>query len=106
MKEIKAFEATDGEKFFTEAECLTHEATSKYTKYKDWYSVHTEFDCTAGFMLRWLTDNAEDIRGFLPPVVAATELDIEVLRKQSFDTEYGFIVSLINVRKWLAGELK
>jgi hypothetical protein len=104
MKEIKAFEATDGEKFFTEAECLVHE---KLQEFEAWYSENTTNFLTMAEVLHWLAVNAEDIRGFLPPVETKPELDIEVLRDRSYFPHNGKeVVTFVDLEKWLAGDLK
>jgi hypothetical protein len=107
MKEIKAFEAGDGTHFFTEAECLVHENKSEFFK---WYCKHQLInDENTVDLLNWLINNAEDIRGFLPPVEAKPELDIEVLRTHMEPIRMGgfsVYVHIQDVKKWLAGELK
>jgi hypothetical protein len=107
MKEIKAFEATDGTTFFNEDECREYE---RDTTFRDWYKRNT-FSGTSQpswvDVLAWLKNNAEDIRGFLPPVEEKPELAIEVLMQYERVDSDGYVgVSVRNVNRWLAGELK
>ena len=114
MKKIAAFEATDGTKFFTEHECLNHE---KLREFENWHTEHRirshgRDEPQTQHLHNWILKNAEDIRGFLPPVVQPAvppELDIEVLRGYTVALHYGCdpsVVHICDVQKWLAGELK
>lgn len=106
MKLITAFEAEDGMQFSTEDECVKHETKDKFGY---WYAGHargTRFSDTTE-IYRWLQNNAEAIRGFLPPVSAKHELDISVLREYASIDDWGAsTVPMEYVKKWLAGELK
>jgi hypothetical protein len=108
MKEIKAFEATDGTPFFTEHECVKHE---KLRAFQNWHAAHqirshSKAEPQTQHLHNWLLKNAEDIRGFLPPVETATpELDIADLEWYRL-AGGSRMVKLSHVEKWLAGDLK
>ena len=109
MKLITAFEAEDGQKFFEKANCEQHE---KAAYFRTWFGEHpigTRFNAQpATKQLRhWLTTNAEAIRGFLPPVAAKPELNIDHLETYRWipKGELKPVVSLEMVEQWLAGEL-
>jgi hypothetical protein len=104
MKQIPAWQAKDGKKFFTEAECVKHEASKLFAA---WYYLGHQIDeGDSAEVYRWLTGNAEAIRGFLPPVEAKPELDIEVLMKWELHNLPVRAVAIDAVEQWLAGELK
>jgi hypothetical protein len=106
MKEIKAFEATDGTPFFTESECANHEWVKEGDEFEAWYSVNQTSFYKVAQVRQWLTDNAEDIRGFLPPVeTTKPELDIATLMAYKQHNNFS-LVKISHVEKWLAGELK
>ena len=108
MKQIPAWQAKDGAKFFNEAECIKHE---KLREFENWHPEnrirsHGRDEPQTQHLHNWLLKNAEDIRGFLPPVEAKPELDIEVLKKWELHNSPVRAVAISAVEKWLAGELK
>ena len=104
MRKIEAFEASDGTKFFTEAECKQHEANKLFSA---WYYLGHQIDSEdSDEVFYWLKGNAEAIRGFLPPVAAKPELDITILEAAAFNHGRESDVRLKDVKRWLAGELK
>ena len=107
MKKIEAFEAEDGKQFFSKEYCIKHE---RFCEFEAWYAGQSvNFQCTA-HLYRWLTENAEDIRGFLPPVAAKPEYDFDILELTRHAYLEGVnrsrVVKVSDVHKWLAGELK
>jgi hypothetical protein len=110
MKQIPAWQATDGNKFFDKSDCDKHEQEKKHEDFRVWFNSKGEtVNKSPSSILHWLINNAEAIRGFLPPVEAKPELDIEVLRGCMEPISRGGLsvyVHIGNVKKWLAGELK
>jgi len=78
MKQIPAWQAEDGKKFFEKAECDQHEANKLFSAW--YYLGHQIYSEESHEVFNWLKAHAEDIRSFLPPVATKPELDIEVMR--------------------------
>ena len=105
MKQIPAWQSEDGKQFFTEAECKQHEANKLFSAW--YYLGHSLEREDSDEVFYWLTDNAEDIRGFLPPVAAKPELNIDdLIEEGKYYHDGGMKVRITDVEKWLAGELE
>lgn len=67
MKQITAHQAEDGVIFATKEGCLMYEDKEAFIKWESEHRLCLTW-CNTPMLHKWLLKNAEDIRGFLPPV--------------------------------------